>query len=214
MPNEPAISEDFERYDDADELRRLIRAVKFSQKHFLYFVCCNQVPKQNELIAAVENEFKGKKIHVVKFKKPITDLLGELQKKKIAADCEAVFVQGLEYSISSDGKGAENALIYNLNISRDSFKRYLSCPLFLWLPEYAIVKITLTSTQPPSTWNVLAPSEYGFFANVNPGHDHPRWSQATEQRIGESGRRDTLPFNGYAEQVAQLYAGMDLDVDF
>ena len=142
MPDELAISEDFERYDDADELRRLIRTVKFAQKHFLYFVCCNQVPKQNELIAAVEKEFKGKKIRVVKFKKPVTDLLGELQKKKIAADCEAVFVQGLEWSISSDGTGAENALIYNLNISRDSFKRYLSCPLFIWLPEYAIVKIT------------------------------------------------------------------------
>ena len=142
MPDELAISEDFERYDDADELRRLIRTVKFAQKHFLYFVCCNQVPKQNELIAAVEKEFKGKKIRVVKFKKPITDLLGELQKKKIAADCEAVFVQGLEWSISSDGVGAENTLIYNLNISRDSFKRYLSCPMFLWLPEYAIVKIT------------------------------------------------------------------------
>ncbi len=141
MPNEPAISEDFERYDDAEVLRRLIRAVKFAQKHFLYFVCCNQVPKQNELIAAVQKEFQAKKIRVVKFKKPITDLLGELQKKKIAADCEAVFVQGLEYSISSDGEGNENALINNLNISRDSFKKYLPCPLFLWLPEYALVKI-------------------------------------------------------------------------
>jgi sulfoxide reductase catalytic subunit YedY len=78
----------------------------------------------------------------------------------------------------------------------------------------SIVKVTLTSTQPPSTWNILAPSEYGFFANVNPRHDHPRWSQATEQRIGESGRRETLMFNGYAEQVAGLYAGMDLDVHF
>jgi sulfoxide reductase catalytic subunit YedY len=78
----------------------------------------------------------------------------------------------------------------------------------------SIVKITLTSTQPPSTWNIYAPSEYGFFANVNPRHDHPRWSQATEQRIGESGRRDTLMFNGYASQVASLYAGMDLDVRY
>ncbi len=74
----------------------------------------------------------------------------------------------------------------------------------------SIVKITLTSMQPPSTWNKQAPSEYGFFANVNPELDHPRWSQATEQRIGESGRRRTLPFNGYADQVASLYAGMDL----
>jgi sulfoxide reductase catalytic subunit YedY len=78
----------------------------------------------------------------------------------------------------------------------------------------SIVKITLTPMRPPTTWNISAPSEYGFFANVNPRHDHPRWSQATEQRIGESGRRETLMFNGYADQVAGLYAGMDLDVDF
>jgi methionine sulfoxide reductase catalytic subunit len=78
----------------------------------------------------------------------------------------------------------------------------------------SIVKITLTATQPPTTWNALAPAEYGFFGNVNPNHDHPRWSQATEQRIGESGRRPTLLFNGYADQVAGLYTGMDLDVHF
>ena len=142
MPNEPAISEDFERYDDKEELRRLIRAVKFSQKHYLYFVCCNQVPKQNELIAEAKKSLKGKPIKVVKFKKPITDLLGELQKKTIGGNCKAVFVQGLEYSIASDGKGDENRLIHNLNISRDAFKKYLSCPLFLWLPEYALIKIT------------------------------------------------------------------------
>jgi methionine sulfoxide reductase catalytic subunit len=74
----------------------------------------------------------------------------------------------------------------------------------------SIVKITLTPSRPPSTWNLQAPGEYGFFANVNPAVDHPRWSQATEQRIGESGRRKTLLFNGYAEQVASLYAGMNL----
>jgi sulfoxide reductase catalytic subunit YedY len=78
----------------------------------------------------------------------------------------------------------------------------------------SIVKITLTSMQPPSTWNRQAPTEYGFFANVNPEVPHPRWSQATEQRIGESGRRPTLPFNGYAEQVAALYAGMDLHASY
>jgi sulfoxide reductase catalytic subunit YedY len=78
----------------------------------------------------------------------------------------------------------------------------------------SIVSITLAAARPETTWNIAAPAEYGFYANVNPRHDHPRWSQATEQRIGETGRRDTLPFNGYAEQVARLYAGMDLDVDF
>jgi sulfoxide reductase catalytic subunit YedY len=74
----------------------------------------------------------------------------------------------------------------------------------------AIVKITLTANEPPTTWNRETPNEYGFYSNVNPRVDHPRWSQATEQRIGEFGRRDTLMFNGYADQVASLYAGMDL----
>ena len=78
----------------------------------------------------------------------------------------------------------------------------------------SIVKITLTAGMPPTTWNRSAPDEYGFYANVNPAVPHPRWSQATEQRIGESGRRKTLPFNGYADQVASLYAGMDLRADF
>jgi sulfoxide reductase catalytic subunit YedY len=78
----------------------------------------------------------------------------------------------------------------------------------------SIVRVTLTDKEPPTTWQQQAPTEYGFYANVNPAVDHPRWSQATERRIGEGGlfakRRDTLPFNGYAEQVAGLYAGMDL----
>jgi sulfoxide reductase catalytic subunit YedY len=78
----------------------------------------------------------------------------------------------------------------------------------------SIVKIKLVPAQPRTTWSVQAPNEYGFYANVNPQVDHPRWSQATEQRIGESGRRPTLMFNGYAEQVAGLYSGMDLRANF
>src|SRR5215475_14084954 len=78
----------------------------------------------------------------------------------------------------------------------------------------SIVKITLTDTQPRATWNDVAPDEYGFYSNVNPDVSHPRWSQATERRIGEWGRRDTLMFNGYGDQVAQLYTGMDLKVNF
>jgi methionine sulfoxide reductase catalytic subunit len=78
----------------------------------------------------------------------------------------------------------------------------------------SIVKVSLVAEQPPTTWNRAAPNEYGFYANVNPHVDHPRWSQATEQRIGESGRRPTLMFNGYGDQVAQLYAGMDLRADY
>jgi sulfoxide reductase catalytic subunit YedY len=78
----------------------------------------------------------------------------------------------------------------------------------------SIVRISLTEREPPTTWNVSAPNEYGFYANVNPEVDHPRWSQATERRIGEFARRKTLPFNGYAEQVAGLYSGMDLRKSF
>ena len=78
----------------------------------------------------------------------------------------------------------------------------------------SIVKVSLVAEQPKTTWNLQAPNEYGFFANVNPHVDHPRWSQATEQRIGESGRRATLMFNGYEKQVASLYSGMDLRANF
>ncbi|MBM4161682.1 MAG: protein-methionine-sulfoxide reductase catalytic subunit MsrP [Ignavibacteria bacterium] len=74
----------------------------------------------------------------------------------------------------------------------------------------SIVKIRFVEKQPPTTWNLSAPDEYGFYSNVNPDVDHPRWSQKSERRIGEFFKRKTLPFNGYADQVAHLYAGMDL----
>jgi sulfoxide reductase catalytic subunit YedY len=78
----------------------------------------------------------------------------------------------------------------------------------------SIVRIRLTREQPHTSWNLAAPHEYGFYANVNPEVDHPRWSQARERRIGEFRKRPTLPFNGYAEQVAGLYQGMDLRKQF
>ncbi|MCW5619779.1 MAG: protein-methionine-sulfoxide reductase catalytic subunit MsrP [Burkholderiales bacterium] len=78
----------------------------------------------------------------------------------------------------------------------------------------SIVKIRFTATQPRTAWNIAQPREYGFYSNVNPQVDHPRWSQARERRIGEFRKRPTLMFNGYAEQVASLYAGMDLKKNF
>jgi sulfoxide reductase catalytic subunit YedY len=77
----------------------------------------------------------------------------------------------------------------------------------------ALVKISFTDSTPPTTWNMMAPNEYGFYSNVNPKKDHPRWSQAAERRIGDgvfASKRPTLMFNGYADQVASLYSGMDL----
>ena len=81
----------------------------------------------------------------------------------------------------------------------------------------SIVRISLVEKMPPTTWNILQPSEYGFYANVNPSVDHPRWSQASERRVGSGlfgGRKDTLMFNGYEAEIASLYAGQDLAVDY
>lgn len=78
----------------------------------------------------------------------------------------------------------------------------------------SIVRIRFSHDQPQTTWNIAAPDEYGFYANVNPAVDHPRWSQARERRLGEFFKRPTLPFNGYADQVAGLYTGMDLRKNF
>jgi sulfoxide reductase catalytic subunit YedY len=78
----------------------------------------------------------------------------------------------------------------------------------------SIVKIELVAEEPDTLWKSIASNEYGFYANVNPAVDHPRWSQASERRIGEISRRASLPFNGYGEQVAALYDGMDLSVNY
>jgi sulfoxide reductase catalytic subunit YedY len=78
----------------------------------------------------------------------------------------------------------------------------------------AVTKVRFVETQPRTTWSAMAPNEYGFYANVNPAVDHPRWSQARERRIGEFFKRPTLPFNGYGDQVAHLYDGMDLRRNF
>jgi sulfoxide reductase catalytic subunit YedY len=82
----------------------------------------------------------------------------------------------------------------------------------------SIVRIRLAQNEPKTAWNKAAANEYGFYSNVNPNVDHPRWSQATERRIGEGGlfakRRATLMFNGYEQQVGQLYAGMDLKKNY
>ena len=78
----------------------------------------------------------------------------------------------------------------------------------------SLVKIKLTTGMPRSTWNIANSREYGFYSNVNPSVDHPRWTQKTERRLGELGRRQTLMFNGYGDQVASMYSGMDLKVNY
>jgi sulfoxide reductase catalytic subunit YedY len=103
----------------------------------------------------------------------------------------------------------------------DTLPKQNGAPLRLVVPwKYgfksakAITHIKLTSDQPQSSWNMIAPNEYGFYANVNPNVSHPRWSQRRENRIGELKKRHTDMFNGYADQVASLYNGMDLEKDY
>ena len=78
----------------------------------------------------------------------------------------------------------------------------------------SIVRIDLVSEMPTSLWMASSPEAYGFYANVNPNVPHPRWTQSIEQRIGQSGRIDTLMFNGYGDEVADMYKGMDLSINF
>lgn len=78
----------------------------------------------------------------------------------------------------------------------------------------SLIRIDFTEEMPQTFWNAVAPNEYGFYANVNPNVSHPRWSQRTERRIGEDKRRDTLLFNGYTDQVSQLYSNLDLQVNY
>ena len=107
--------------------------------------------------------------------------------------------------------------IMALGLFGDALPKQNGAPLRLVVPwKYgfksgkSIVKIRLTDKEPQTSWMKAGPREYGFYSNVNPDVDHPRWSQATERRIGEFTKRKTLMFNGYAEQVGQLYAGLDL----
>ena len=106
----------------------------------------------------------------------------------------------------------------------DALPRQNGAPIRLVVPwKYgfksikSVVKITLVDGEPPTTWKTMQSNEYGFFANVNPNVDHPRWSQASERVIGAglfAGRKPTLMFNGYGDQVASLYAGQDLAKDY
>lgn len=108
----------------------------------------------------------------------------------------AIFAVGLYGEVLPNQNGAPIRLVVPWKYGFKSIK--------------SIVGMRFVSEMPMTTWAVSAPSEYGFYANVNPGVDHPRWSQARERRLGDLRRRPTLPFNGYAEQVAHLYSGMDL----
>jgi methionine sulfoxide reductase catalytic subunit len=126
------------------------------------------------------------------------------------------YVEGLRLDEAMNDLAILSTGLYGKNLKPQS-----GAPIRLVVPwKYgfksikSIVKIDLVDSMPTSLWMAAAPNEYGFFANVNPEVDHPRWSQASERRIGELGRRPTVKFNGYEEEVAQLYAGMDLQANY
>ena len=119
------------------------------------------------------------------------------------------------------GRGHEPSGLLCFGMYGEDLPNQDGAPLRIVLPwKYgfksakAIVRIHFTEKQPLNSWNISAPQEYGFYANVNPNVDHPRWSQAKERRLGEFLKRPTLMFNGYGDQVASLYSGMDLKKNY
>jgi sulfoxide reductase catalytic subunit YedY len=122
-----------------------------------------------------------------------------------------------EVEPTSDAKYVRFETVYRPGLYGQPMPNQNGAPIRLVVPwKYgfksikSIVKIELVDQQPKTLWSSVGPGEYGFYSNVNPERSHPRWSQASERRIGELNRRPTMMFNGYAEQVADLYKGMDL----
>ena len=160
----------------------------------------------SELIKQVEPTSKAKFIAFQSFFDP------KIMLSSFNAGIDFPYVEGLRmdeamHPLALLGVGLYGEVLPNQN----------GAPVRLVLPwKYgfksikSIVKIKFQEKMPPTTWNLSAPDEYGFYSNVNPKVDHPRWSQASERRLGELFKRPTLPFNGYEKDVASLYAGMDL----
>jgi sulfoxide reductase catalytic subunit YedY len=163
-----------------------------------------------KLIAKVEPTGNAKYVAFTSLKDP----------KQMPGQAEAVldwpYIEGLRID-----EAMHPLTILAIGLYGKSLPNQNGAPLRLVVPwKYgfkgikSIVDIRLQEQKPETTWNIAAPSEYGFYANVNPKVDHPRWSQASERRIGEAKRRTTLPFNGYADQVASLYSDLDLRRNF
>jgi tetratricopeptide (TPR) repeat protein len=125
-----------------EELSAITRSIQLSRKYYLFFAACNQIEQQQALATEIRANLPTKNIEILCFTEPITNLLAEIKLRLKDKKPDAVFIQGLGNSISSDGIGKENAVIHALNITRDAFNDTLPCPMYLWLPEYAVVKIT------------------------------------------------------------------------
>ncbi|MCJ7624507.1 MAG: protein-methionine-sulfoxide reductase catalytic subunit MsrP [Anaerolineaceae bacterium] len=194
---------------DVDDLK-----TKFDQEERIYRLRCVEawsmvIPWQGFPLAKILDEVvPTSDAKYVKF----TTLLDEAQMPGVRYPYPWPYVEGLRIDEAMHDLTIMATGLYGKDLLPQN-----GSPLRLVVPwKYgfksikSIVKIELVDEMPTSLWMALAPNEYGFYANVNPDVSHPRWSQATERRIGEIGRRDTLLFNGYTEEVAYLYDGMDL----
>ena len=130
----------FTEFSDEQEYANLIKSIRLANRYFLHFVCCNHIAKQDDLIKKVKKSFPSKTIKHIHFRNPISNLLSSLEKEPLEGDFSALFVTGLQNSVSSSEED-ENSLIKNLNITRDSFRKLINFPIYLWIPEYAITKI-------------------------------------------------------------------------
>jgi tetratricopeptide (TPR) repeat protein len=134
-----------EKIDIELELKRLVRSIDLSEKYFLFFAVCNSIPRQKSFIQQIKSANPKLNIEVIFFESPVKSLLHELRQRLSGKNPDAVFVFGLRYSIPSEESSNTSNFLANLNVTRDSFPDLLACPMFLWLPEYALSQVFNTS---------------------------------------------------------------------
>jgi tetratricopeptide (TPR) repeat protein len=134
-----------EKIDNELELKRLVRSIDLSEKYFLFFASCNSLSQQKKLINQLKSSTPQLNIEVIFFESPIKSLLHELRQRLKGKNPDAVFVSGLRYSIPAEESSNTSNFLANLNVTRDSFPDFLACPMYLWLPEYALSQVFNTS---------------------------------------------------------------------
>jgi tetratricopeptide (TPR) repeat protein len=185
-------SADFEekKVDNELELKRLARSIDLSEKYFLYFVACNSLPRQKSFIEQLKKEHPELKIEVIFFESPIKSLLHELRQRLQGKNLDAVFVSGLRYSIPPAESSDTSNFLAHLNVTRDSFPQILTCPLYLWLPEYALSQVFNNS---PDFFSVR--SSIFFFDT-----DEETLKQQTSQAISIGGNQSSALLLAEREQ--------------
>jgi tetratricopeptide (TPR) repeat protein len=184
-----------EKIDIELELKRLVRSIDLSEKYFLFLAVCNSIPRQKSFIDQLKSANPQLNIEVIFFESPIKSLLHELRQRLIGKNPDAVFVSGLRYSIPSEESSNTSNFLANLNVTRDSFPDLLACPMYLWLPEYALSQVFNTS---PDFFSVRSSI---FFFDA----DEAQVKQQTSAAISiGSGQSDALSLAEREQRIINL----------